>query len=85
MPSLQIPSLRILTQMNTVHGLMTKLHMASIKAPRDAVAVLTEEQQARMDKMHKRMKSHGGKKEHSGDYSKLKNVRKARVPEPRAT
>ena len=65
-------------QMNTVHGLMAKLHIASIKAPRDGKAVLSDEQRARMDKMHKRMKSHGGKKEHSGDYSKYKKSKKSK-------
>ena len=57
-------------QMNTVHAAMTKLHIASIKAPRDALAVLTEEQQTRMDKMHKSMRSHSSGKENSGDSSK---------------
>lgn len=61
-------------QMNTVHGLMTKLHMASIKAKRDGKAVLTDEQRSRIDKMHKRMK--GGSKGHPGDSSKYKNKKK---------
>ena len=57
-------------QMNAVHGFMTKLHVASIKAKRDAKAVLTDEQRARMDKIHKRIRSHGASKGHSGDSSK---------------
>lgn len=62
------------TQMNNVHALMTKLHMASIKAKRDGKAVLTDEQRARMDAMHKRMK--GGSMGHSGDSSKEKKYKK---------
>ena len=65
-------------QMNTVHGLMTKLHMASIKAKRDGKAVLTDEQRSRMDKMHKRMKSYGGGKGHPGDSSKAKKCKKSK-------
>ncbi len=65
-------------QMNTVHGLMTKLHMASIKAKRDGKAVLTDEQRSRMDTMHKRMKSHGGSKGHPGDSSKVKKCKKSK-------
>lgn len=63
-------------QMNTVHGLMTKLHIASLKAPRDALAVLSDEQQSRMDTMHKRMK--GGSKDHSGAASKEKKCKKSK-------
>ena len=65
-------------QMNTVHGLMTKLHMASIKAKRDGKAVLTDEQRSRMNKVHKRMRSHGGSKGHSGDSSKAKKCKKSK-------
>ena len=65
-------------QMNAVHGLMTKLHMASIKAKRDGKAVLTDEQRSRMDKMHKRMKSYGGGKGHPGDSSKAKKCKKSK-------
>lgn len=65
-------------QMNTVHGLMTKLHMASIKAKRDGKAVLTDEQRSRMDKMHKRMRSHSGSKGHPGDSSKSKKCKKSK-------
>ena len=65
-------------QMNTVHGLMTKLHMASIKAKRDGKAVLTDEQRSRMDKMHKRMRSHSGSNRHSGDSSKEKKCKKSK-------
>ncbi len=61
-------------QLNAMHALKTKLYMASIKAKRDAKTVLSEEQQARMDKIHERIKSHGGNMAHSGagDYSKYK-------------
>ena len=70
-------------QMNTVHGLMTKLHMASIKAKRDGKAVLTDEQRSRMDKIHKRMKSHGGSMGQAGDYSKHKDKDKKKQCEKR--
>lgn len=60
------------TQMNNVHALMTKLHMASIKAGRDGKAVLTDEQRARIDAMHKHMKAYGGSLGHPGDSSKEK-------------
>lgn len=66
------------TQMNKVHALMTKLHIASIKAKRDGKAVLTDEQRARMDTMHKRMKSHGGSMGHPGDSSKEKKCKKSK-------
>ena len=59
-------------QFNAMHALKTKLYMASIKAKRDAKAVLSDEQQSRMDKIHERIKAHGGNMEHSGDYSKYK-------------
>lgn len=67
------------TQMNTVHGLMTKLHMASIKAKRDGKAVLTDEQRSRMDAMHKYMK--GGSMGHPGDSSKEKKCKKSKGQE----
>ncbi len=59
-------------EFNKLHALKTKLYMASIKAKRDAKAALSAEQRARMDKIHKRIKSHGGNMGHSGDYSKYK-------------
>lgn len=59
-------------EFNKLHALKTKLYMASIKAKRDAKAVLSAEQRARMDKIHERIKSHGGNMGHSGDYSKYK-------------
>lgn len=65
-------------QMNTVHGLRTKQHIASIKAKRDARALLSEEQQARMSKIHERIKSHGGSKGHTGDSSKAKKCKKSK-------
>ena len=60
-----------------LHALKTKLYMTSIKAKRDAKAVLSAEQRARMDKIHERIKSHGGNMAHSGDYSKYKNMKKS--------
>lgn len=62
---------------NALHALKTKLYMASIKAKRDAKAVLSDEQRARMDKIHERIKSHGGNMGHPGDYSKYKKRRKS--------
>lgn len=59
-------------EFNKLHALKTKLYMASIKAKRDAKGVLSGEQRARMDKIHERIKSHGGNMGHSGDYSKYK-------------
>ena len=59
-------------EFNKLHALKTKLYMASIKAKRDAKAALSAEQRARMDKIHERIKSHGGNMGHSGDYSKYK-------------
>ena len=53
-----------------VYGLKADLNMASIKAKRDAKAVLSEEQQSRMDKIHERIKSHGGNTPHSSGYSR---------------
>ena len=63
-------------EFNKLHGLKTKLYMASVKAKRDAKAVLSDEQRARMDKIHERIKSHGGNMGHSGDYSKYKKGKK---------
>ena len=65
-------------QMNAVHGLMTKLHVASIKAKRDGKALLTDEQRSRIDSMHKRMRSHSGSKGHPGDSSKEKKCKKGK-------
>ena len=62
---------------NKLHALKTKLYMASIKAKRDAKAVLSDEQRARMDKIHERIKSHGGNMGHRGDYSKYKKSKKS--------
>ena len=59
-------------EFNKLHALKTKLYMASIKAKRDAKGVLSGEQRARMDKIHERIKAHGGNMGHSGDYSKYK-------------
>lgn len=67
----------IKTEFNKLHALKTKLYMTSIKAKRDAKAVLSEEQRARMDKIHERIKSHGGNMGHPGDYSKYKKMKKS--------
>lgn len=64
-------------EFDKLHALKTKLYMASIKAKRDAKALLSEEQRARMDKIHDRIKSHGGNMAHSGDYSKYKKDKKS--------
>ncbi|MDE0144342.1 MAG: hypothetical protein OXI53_10395 [Nitrospira sp.] len=63
-------------EFNKLHALKTKLYMASIKAKRDAKAVLSDEQRTRMDKIHERIKSHGGSMGHPGDYSKYKKMKK---------
>ena len=63
-------------EFNKLHALKTKLYMASIKTKRDAKTVLSEEQRARMDKIHERIKAHGGSMGHSGDYSKYKKMKK---------
>lgn len=52
------------TQLNAMHGLKAKLYLESIKAQRQAMAVLSEEQRSRMDTIHKRIKSHGGQMMH---------------------
>ncbi len=57
-------------QLNTMHALKTKLYLASITAKRDANALLSEEQKSRMDKIHERIKSHGGKTAHQGGRTK---------------
>jgi len=53
-----------------VYGLKADLNMASIKAKRNAKAVLSEEQRSRMDKIHERIKSHGGNTPHASGYSR---------------
>ncbi len=53
-----------------VYGLKADLNMASIKAKREAKAVLSEEQRSRMDKIHERIKSHGGNTPHASGYSR---------------
>lgn len=52
---------------------------------RDAKAVLTEDQRARIDQMHERIKAHGKKAGHHGDSSKGKKCKKARATKPAAT
>ena len=64
-------------ELTKLQALKTKLYMASIKAKRDAKAVLSEEQRARMDKIHERIKSHGSNMGHPGDYSKYKKSKKS--------
>ncbi len=53
-----------------VYGLKADLNIASIKAKRAAKAVLSEEQQSRMNKIHERIKSHGGNTSHASGYSR---------------
>jgi Spy/CpxP family protein refolding chaperone len=47
------------SKLKTVHALKADLHMASIKARREAKAVLTEEQRKRMKAVHERIKAMG--------------------------
>ncbi len=54
-------------QLNTLHASKTKLYLASIKAKRDANALLSEEQQSRMKTIHERIRSHGGNMMHQDD------------------
>ena len=61
---------KIETHLKKVHELKADLYMASIKTKRDAKAVLSPEQQARMDKIHERIKTHGGNMTHAGTYSR---------------
>ena len=58
------------TELKTVQAFKTALYMASIKTKRDAKAVLSEEQQSRMDTIHERIKSHGGNMGHPSGYSR---------------
>ncbi len=53
-------------QLNAIHAVKTKLYLASIKAKRAAVAVLSKEQRARMNAIHKRIKARGGMAHHNG-------------------
>lgn len=57
-------------ELNKLHGLKTKLYMASIKAKRGAKAALSDEQRSRVDKMHERVKAHGGNMAHPGGKPK---------------
>ena len=65
-------------ELTKLQALKTKLYMASIKAKRDAKATLSDEQRSRMDKIHERIKSHGGNMGHPGDYSKYKKMKKSK-------
>ena len=58
------------TELTKLHGLKTKLYMASIKAKRDAKAVLSDEQRSRVNKIHERAKAHGGNMAHPGGKPK---------------
>ena len=66
----EVPLSEIETHLKKVHELRANLYMASIKAKREARAVLSPEQQARMDKIHERIKAHGGNRAHAGTYSR---------------
>ena len=66
----QAPLSAIETHLKKVHELKANLYMASIKAKREAKTVLSPEQQARMDKIHERIKAHGGNMTHAGKYSR---------------
>ena len=57
-------------ELTKLHGLKTKLYMASIKAKRDAKAVLSDEQRSRVDKIHERVKAHGGNVAYPGGKPK---------------
>ena len=56
--------------LKNIQSLKADLFMASIKAKREAKAVLSEEQQSRMKKIHERIKSHGGNPAHAKGYSR---------------
>ena len=56
--------------LKNLQALKADLYMASIKAKRDAKAVLSAEQQSRMDKIHERIKSHGANPAHASGYSR---------------
>ena len=56
------------THLKTIHAVKTKLYMASIKAKRDANAVLSKEQKSRMETIHERIKSQGGNMAHQGGH-----------------
>jgi len=66
----EAPLSEIETHLKKVHELKANLYMVSIKAKREAKAVLSPEQQARMDKIHERIKAHGGNGAHAGTYSR---------------
>ena len=66
----EAPLSKIETHLKKVHELKANLYMASIKAKRGAKTILSPEQQARMDKIHERIKNHGGSMAHAGTYSR---------------
>ncbi len=58
------------SKLKNVHQLKATLYLASIKARRDAKAVLSDEQRSRMETIHERIKTHGSKmKGYSRDKS----------------
>jgi len=60
------------SKLKNMHDLKADLYMASIKARRDAKAVLTDEQRSRMKAVHDRIQAYSsegmGKKGHPGGY-----------------
>ncbi|NKB81079.1 MAG: hypothetical protein GKS05_04145 [Nitrospirales bacterium] len=54
------------SKLKKVHMLKADLYMASIKAKREAKAVLTDEQRKRMKAVHDRIKAYGSKMKQSG-------------------
>ena len=54
------------SKLKQVHMLKADLYMASIKAKREAKAVLTDEQRKRMKAVHDRIKAYGSKMKQSG-------------------
>ena len=58
------------SKLKNVHEIKATLYLASIKARRDAKAVLSDEQRSRMETIHERIKTHGSKmKGYSRDKS----------------
>ena len=49
------------SKLKMVHELKADLYLASIKARRDAKAILSDEQRSRMKTIHERIKNHGSK------------------------
>lgn len=68
------------SKLKMVHELKANLYLASIKARRDAKAVLSEEQRSRMKTIHDRIKNHSSKMK---DYSKDQPAHGGRSPHGR--